>query len=194
MTRPAVFLDRDGTMIVEHGYLDELSLIEPFPWTAEALRLLHDAGYAVIVVTNQAGVARGYFSEALVPAVHARLDALLAEEGAHVDGYYYCPHHPDGVVPEFAMACDCRKPSPGMIRRAASDLGLDVARSYVVGDRWLDVELAQRAGATGLLVRTGYGSQEEAAPVAGVQAAAVFDTLLHAAHWIAGRGAASGAR
>ena len=110
---PAVFLDRDGTVIQERGYLDRLELIELFPWSVEAIRLLKDAGYAVVIVTNQAGIARGYFDEAFVQAAHVHLDALLRESGAVVDGYYYCPHHPDGDVERYRLACDCRKPAPG---------------------------------------------------------------------------------
>jgi D-glycero-D-manno-heptose 1,7-bisphosphate phosphatase len=181
--RPAVFLDRDGTLIEEKGYLSELDQVQPFPWSAEAVRLLRDAGFAVVVVTNQAGVARGFFDEAFVRATHAQLDARLEAAGAAVDGYYYCPHHPDGSVERYRLTCRCRKPAPGMIEAAARDLGLDVARSFVVGDKWLDVGLAENAGATGLLVRTGYGRDEEADPQ-GHRPAAIVDTLIDAAHWI----------
>ena len=155
--KPAVFLDRDGTLIEERGYLDRLDLIAPFPWASAALRRLRDAGYALVLVTNQAGVARGYFDEAFVQEAHRHLAALLAADGAVLDGYYYCPHHPDGTVAGYRRTCRCRKPGPdgGAGRR---DLGLDVARSFVVGDKWLDVELAANAGARGILVRTGYGA------------------------------------
>ena len=123
--RPAVFLDRDGTVIEERGYLGRLDLIEVFPWSAEAIRLLNEAGYAVVIVTNQAGIARGLFDEEFVQAAHARLDALLREQGAVVDGYYYCPHHPDGIVDRYRIRCGCRKPAPGMVQQAAADLDLD---------------------------------------------------------------------
>ena len=182
--RPAVFLDRDGTVIEERGYLGRLDLIELFPWSAEAIRLLGDAGYAVVIVTNQAGIARGLFDEAFVHAAHARLDAILREHGALVDGYYYCPHHPDGSVDRYRLRCECRKPAPGMVRLAAVDLVLDVARSFVVGDKWLDIGLARNAGATGVLVRTGYAGGEEAVPPAGSEPAVIVDTLLDAARWI----------
>jgi D-glycero-D-manno-heptose 1,7-bisphosphate phosphatase len=182
--RPAVFLDRDGTVIQERGYLDRLELIELFPWSAEAIRLLKDAGYAVVIVTNQAGIARGYFDEAFVQAAHVHLDALLRERGVVVDGYYYCPHHPDGAVERYRLACDCRKPAPGLVRRAAADLGLDVGRSFVVGDKWLDVGLAVNAGARGILVRTGYGGHDVPAGPPGYECAATVDTLLDAARWI----------
>jgi D-glycero-D-manno-heptose 1,7-bisphosphate phosphatase len=182
--RPAVFLDRDGTVIEERGYLGRLDLIELFPGSAQAIRLLKDAGYAVVIVTNQAGVARGLFDEAFVQSAHARLDAMLREEGALVDGYYYCPHHPDGSVDGYSLTCECRKPAPGMVRQAAADLDLDVARSFVVGDKWLDIGLATNAGARGVLVRTGYGGGEDVRPPAGCEPVVIADTLLDAARWI----------
>ena len=178
--KPAVFLDRDGTLIEERGYLDRLDLIAPFPWASSALRRLRDAGYALVLVTNQAGVARGYFDEAFVQEAHRHLAAMLAADGAVLDGYYYCPHHPDGTVAGYRRTCRCRKPGPGMVEQAAADLGLDVARSFVVGDKWLDVELAANAGARGILVRTGYGAGTEAAPPAGVALYGVADTLADA--------------
>jgi D-glycero-D-manno-heptose 1,7-bisphosphate phosphatase len=181
--RPAVFLDRDGTLIEERGYLDRLDSIEPFPSTPEALRLLKDAGYALVVVTNQAGVARGFFDEPFVQEAHRHLAALLARHGIVLDGYYYCPHHPEGMVDTYRRACRCRKPGPGMVEQAAADLDLDVARSFVIGDKWLDIELAKNAGARGILVRTGYGGLEGQAPP-GVEPLAVVDTLLDAAHEI----------
>lgn len=179
----AVFLDRDGTMIEERGYLDRLDLVSPFPYTAESLVRLRHAGFAIVVVTNQAGVARGYFDEPFVRSVHAHLDALLGEAAAP-DAYYFCPHHPDGVVEGYARRCRCRKPAPGMIEQAAADLGLDVARSFVVGDKWLDVGLANQAGARGILVRTGYGEHEADRAPADVEAEAVVATLADAASYI----------
>ena len=193
--RPAVFLDRDGTMIEERGYLDRLELVSPFPYTAEAIRMLRAAGYAIVVVTNQAGVARGFFDEAFVRRVHAHLDALLAPHDAVPDAYYYCPHHPEGVVDAYRRACACRKPAPGMIHAAAADLGLDVARSFVVGDKWLDVGLANQAGARGILVRTGYGETSADDPPPGVHAHVVVPTLREAAEYIVANGSrASAAR
>jgi D-glycero-D-manno-heptose 1,7-bisphosphate phosphatase len=182
--RPAVFLDRDGTVIEERGYLGRLDLIELFPWSAEAIRLLSEAGYAIVIVTNQAGVARGLFDEAFVHSAHARLDEMLRERGAAVDGYYYCPHHPEGSLDRYRVACGCRKPAPGMVRQAAIELGLDMDRSFVVGDKWLDIGLARNAGATGVLVRTGYAGGDAAVPPAGCEPAVTVDTLLDAARWI----------
>jgi D-glycero-D-manno-heptose 1,7-bisphosphate phosphatase len=186
--RPAAFIDRDGTIIEEAGYLDRFELIAPYPWSARAMRRLKDAGYALVVVTNQAGVARGYFDEAFVREAHQRLDAMLRAEGVDVDGYYYCPHHPEGTIDEYRQVCDCRKPAPGLVRLAARDLDLDISRSFVIGDKWLDVALAQNAGTTGVLVRTGYGRGIETAPPEGVRAEVIVDTLLDAAEWIVGHG------
>jgi len=186
---PAIFLDRDGTLIEERGYLGDLSQISVFPYSAPALLDLRAAGYALVVVTNQAGVARGFFDEAFVRTAHEALDRMLRAQGVVIDGYYYCPHHPAGVVEGYRRDCRCRKPAPGMIEDAARDLGLDVARSWVIGDKWLDVELAVRAGARGVLVRTGYGAASESAPPPGVEPAAVVDDLGEAARWILARDA-----
>jgi D-glycero-D-manno-heptose 1,7-bisphosphate phosphatase len=185
--RRAVFLDRDGTIIEERGYLGRLDLIAPFPYTADALVRLRGAGYLVVVVTNQAGVARGYYSEAFVTEAHHHLDALLAPEGAAPDAYYYCPHHPEGVVEGYRAVCRCRKPAPGMVEQAARDWDIDVSRSFVVGDKWLDVGLANQAGARGILVRTGYGEATADAPPPGVHAERVVPTLREAADYILSR-------
>jgi len=182
--RPAVFLDRDGTLIEERNYLDRLDLIAPFPGVAAALTRLRDAGFALVLVTNQAGVARGYFDERLVRAAHVHLAELFARDGIVLDGYYYCPHHPEGAVEAYRRMCRCRKPAPGMVEEAARDLDLDVARSFVIGDKWLDVELAKNAGARGILVRTGYGADMEAEPPHGLQPFAIVDTLAEAAEVI----------
>ena len=180
----AVFLDRDGTMIEDVGYLDALSRVEFYPWTVDAIRLLNRAGLPVVVVTNQSGIARGLFSEAFVGETHRHIDARLAAGGARVDAYYYCPHHPDGRVAAYARACDCRKPGRALIDRAAADLGLDPGRSFVVGDKWLDVQLGRAVGARAILVRTGLGAAEERRPPAGVTADAVVDNLAAATAWI----------
>ena len=182
---PAVFLDRDGTIIEEAGYLNRLDLIALFPGSAAALRSLQQGGYALVVVTNQGGVARGYFDERFVHDAHRTLDAMLRAEGVVVDAYYYCPHDPAGTVEGYCHVCECRKPAAGLVHKAAQDLGLDVARSFVVGDKWKDVELARNVGARGILVRTGYGrSMEAMGSPAGVGVAAIVDTLLEASEWI----------
>ena len=185
--KAAVFLDRDGTMIEDVGYLDSLSRVAFYPWTADVIRALNGAGLAVVVVTNQAGIARGLFSEAFVNETHRYIDARLAAAGARVDAYYYCPHHPGGRVAPYTRCCECRKPGRGMIDKAASDLGLDPAQSFVVGDKWLDVQLGRAVGARAILVRTGMGAAEEMQPLDGVAADVVVDNLAAAASWIISR-------
>lgn len=180
----AVFLDRDGTMIEDVGYLDALSQVSIYPWTVDAIRMLNRAGLRVVVVTNQSGIARGMFSEAFVGETHRHLDARLAAGGARLEAYYYCPHHPDGRVAAYTRACDCRKPGPGMIERAVRDLGVDPRRSFVVGDTWRDVQLGRAVGARTILVRTGMGAVEERQPPDGVAADAVVDNLAAATAWI----------
>ena len=180
----AVFLDRDGTIIEEFGYLNRLDRVVFFPWSIDAIRALNAAGFRVIVVTNQAGVARGYYDEAFVRATHALIDQRVRAGRAYIDAYYYCPHHPEGRVDEYRAACECRKPSPGMIRRAEREFGIDPARSFVVGDRWLDVEFGRAAGARSILVRTGYGLNEEARPDDAVRPDLVADNLMEAVAWI----------
>jgi D-glycero-D-manno-heptose 1,7-bisphosphate phosphatase len=182
--KPAVFLDRDGTIIEDVGYLDSLSRVAFYPWTVDAIRALNRAGLPVVVVTNQSGIARGLFDAAFVAETHRYIDARLAAGGARVDAYYYCPHHPAGQVAAYARACDCRKPGRGMIDQAARDLGLDPARSFVAGDKWLDVQLGRAVGARAILVRTGTGAAEEMQPPEGVAADVVVDNLAAAASWI----------
>jgi D-glycero-D-manno-heptose 1,7-bisphosphate phosphatase len=183
----AVFLDRDGTIIEEVGYLDRPERVEFFPWTIDAVRVLNRAGLAVVLVSNQSGVARGFFTEAVVDEVHRRMAAMLAEGGARIDAYYYCPHHPDGKVPALARKCDCRKPGRGLVDKAARELGVDPARSFVVGDRWLDVALGRAVGAQSILVRTGYGASEEEKQPDDMTADAIVDNLIAASSWILGR-------
>jgi D-glycero-D-manno-heptose 1,7-bisphosphate phosphatase len=180
----AVFLDRDGTIIEEVGYLDRPERVELYPYSIEAIRALNRAGLKLVMVTNQSGVARGFFSEEVVHAVHRHIADLLAAGGAWLDAYYYCPHHPDGRIAQYAVACQCRKPERGMVDRAVQELGIDPARSFTVGDRWLDVALAQTVGARGVLVRTGYGLTEEQKPKLDVRADAIVNNLAEAAGWI----------
>jgi len=186
--KSAVFLDRDGTIIEDVGYLDSCAGIRLFPWSVDAIRAFNRAGLPVVVVTNQAGIARGLLTEPILHEIHHALTAKLKEGGATIDAYYHCPHHPDGSVAEFARACECRKPGRAMVDRAAKDLNLDPSRSFVVGDKWIDVGLARAAGAKGVLVRTGYGATEEAHPREGFAADAIVDNLAAAASWILGAG------
>jgi D-glycero-D-manno-heptose 1,7-bisphosphate phosphatase len=184
MASSAVFLDRDGTLIEEVGYLDRVDRVELYPWTIDAVRAFNRAGLRVVLVSNQSGVARGFFTEAVVEDVHRHLASLLRAGGAHIDAYYYCPHHPDGKVPQYALACECRKPQRGLVDRAVRELDVDPERSYVVGDRWLDVALARAVGAKGILVRTGYGATEEMRPPEGLRADAIADNLIGATSWV----------
>ena len=182
--KPAVFLDRDGTLIEDVGYLDTLSRMTFYPWTVDAVRMLNRAGLAVVVVTNQSGIARGLFEDTFVGETHREMDARFEAGGARIDAYYYCPHHPDGRVAVYARPCECRKPGRGMIDRASADLGLDPVHSFVVGDTWTDVGLGRAVGARSILVRTGVGAEQEAAPIEGVKADAVVDNLAAAVSWI----------
>ena len=181
-----MFLDRDGTIIEDVGYLRRLEQIALFPWSVDAIRCLNRAGLPVVVTTNQAGVARGVFTEAFVDETHGELTRRLEAGGAHIDAYYYCPHHPTkGTVAEYAKVCDCRKPGCGMVDRAARDRGLDPARSFVVGDTWLDVGMARAAGARGILVRSGMGAeQERSMQPPDLNADAIVDNLAAAVSWI----------
>ena len=158
--RRAVFIDRDGTISEEVGYVNHVSRFRVFPFAAEAVRTLRGRGWLAVLVTNQSGVARGYFEEDLVGAVHQLLTDELARGGARLDAVYYCPHHPSVGEPPYRLDCDCRKPKPGLLLRAARDLGLDLARCWVVGDRYGDTELARNAGARSAFVLTGYGRGE----------------------------------
>jgi D-glycero-D-manno-heptose 1,7-bisphosphate phosphatase len=158
---PAAFLDRDGTIIEDLGYLGDPDGIRFIPGAIQALQVLHRAGYRLVLVTNQAGVARGLITEADVGRVNARLAARLAEAGVPLHGVYYCPHHPEHGPPEYRRDCDCRKPKPGMIHQAMRDLDLDPARSVVIGDHGTDAALAQTfPGMRAILVRTGHGAEE----------------------------------
>jgi D-glycero-D-manno-heptose 1,7-bisphosphate phosphatase len=182
-----IFLDRDGTIIEEVGYLDRPERVEFFPWTIDAVRTFNRAGLGVFLVSNQSGIARGFFTDAVVEQVHRKIADMLAAGGAHIDAYYYCPHHPDGSVRELAKVCGCRKPARGLVDRAASEFGVDPERSFVVGDRWLDVGLARAVGAKAVLVRTGYGDSEERKPPKDLNADVVVDNLIAASSWILGR-------
>jgi D-glycero-D-manno-heptose 1,7-bisphosphate phosphatase len=182
--RPAVFLDRDGTLIEDIGYLRFARDVAFYPWTVDAVRALNQAGLPVVVTTNQSGVARGILTESMIDDVHRHISSSLDAGGAHIDAYYYCPHHPEATVATYRKRCDCRKPACGMIERAAADLGLDPSRSFVVGDKWIDVGAAHAAGARGVLVRTGYGADEETEPPPDLPADAIVDNLVEAVSWI----------
>lgn len=184
----AVFLDRDGTLIEETGYANAMDQIIIYPYAALSLELLKRAGFLLIVVSNQAGVAKGLVDPSFPDAVVAHLqERLRFDAGPAIDGGYHCPHHSEGTVPHLARRCDCRKPEIGMIERAASDFQIDLSGSYLVGDHLSDVEAAHRAGMRGVLLMTGHGA-DAAAKLDGASPAQRPDfiaaDLLHAARWI----------
>lgn len=160
----ALFLDRDGTVLVEKGYVTTVEDVELLPGVAGAIEAAVSAGWKVIIVTNQACVAKGLITEDELGAIHQRMLAMLGAEGAFLDGVYWCPHHPEGSVPEFSIACSCRKPLPGLLEQAAAEHGLELADCVMVGDTLRDLEAGRAAGARTILVRTGKGeatSREE---------------------------------
>ena len=155
----AVFLDRDGTINEEVGYLDRLDKLKIIPSAYEAIRLINESGMKAVVISNQAGVARGFFTEHFVKITHEHLQTALRQEGAYIDNFYYCPHHPlEGIKP-YRRVCNCRKPAPGMLLQAAHDLDIDLTRSYMVGDRFNDIEAGKEIGVRGILVKTGFGQE-----------------------------------
>ena len=160
MKRRAVFIDRDGTISEEVGYINHPSRFRVFPFASSAIKLLNESGWLAIVVTNQAGVARGYFSEEMIQTVHEGLRRDLERDGAKLDGIYYCAHHPSVGEPPYRFDCDCRKPKPGLINRAIEEFEIDPSSSWMVGDRYSDVELARNAGIHSAFVLTGYGRGE----------------------------------
>ena len=160
MTKPAVFIDRDGTISEEVGYVNHPSRFRLFPYSSEAIKRLNEGNWLAILVTNQAGVARGYFSEEIITEVHNRLNKDLALENAHLDAIYYCAHHPSVGEAPYRIDCDCRKPKAGLIKRAAADFEIDLGNSWMVGDRYSDIELAHNAGLQSAFVLSGYGRGE----------------------------------
>jgi len=154
-----VFLDRDGTICEEVGYLNSLDQMKLIPRSGEAVGLLNRGGFKVVVITNQAGVARGYFPEAILENLHAQMIRLLRAEGAEVDGIYYCPHHPTDGLPPYLRECNCRKPATGLLEKAAADLNLDLSSAFMIGDHFSDVECGQRIGAGTVLLLTGHGPE-----------------------------------
>lgn len=160
MRRRAAFIDRDGTISEEVGYVNHPSRFQLYPYSAEAIKLLNDSGWLAIVVTNQAGVARGYFSEDVILEIHGRLEQQMNEASARLDGIYYCAHHPTLGEPPYRLDCNCRKPKAGLIERAATDFEIDLPASWVIGDRYSDIELARNAGVNSAFVLSGYGRGE----------------------------------
>ena len=160
--RPAVFLDRDGVLNIDHHYVHRPDQFEWVTGAPAAIKYLNQRGYHVFVVTNQSGVARGYYTEDDVEQLHRHINRELARHDAHVDAWFYCPHHPSGKG-SYALPCSCRKPLPGMLRAAALRYDIDLEQSYMVGDKQADIEAGMAAGCHTILVRTGYGEKEEQA-------------------------------
>jgi D-glycero-D-manno-heptose 1,7-bisphosphate phosphatase len=189
----AVFLDRDGTVNEEVGYMTDLTKLRLIRGAGAAIRQLNDSGFLVVLVTNQSGVARGFFPESLVREAHERLDEMLRTEGARIDAFYYCPHHPTAGNSHYTRDCDCRKPRTGLIERAVRDLDIDVSRSYMVGDKWSDIELGHRAGVRAILVQSGFAADDAGnRRTDGTQDPDLFaHSLTEAADWIITREARS---
>jgi D-glycero-D-manno-heptose 1,7-bisphosphate phosphatase len=177
----AVFLDRDGTINEEVGYLDGLEKLRVFPEAFAAVRLINHAGMKTVVITNQSGIGRGFFDEAFVDRVHAEISRRFLAEGGLIDGFYYCPHHPTEGSGPYRQTCSCRKPEPGLLLKAAKDLDIELGKSYMIGDVAKDVEAGQRAGAKGILVRTGYG---EVAAMGSTRPDYIAPDILAAVRWI----------
>ena len=186
MKKPAVFIDRDGTVNEQMGYINHISRFILLPGAAEAIKLLNDHQYFAIIVSNQSGVARDYFPIELVDEVHAHMRVLLEKKGAFVDGVFFCPHYAKGVVPEYSIECDCRKPKTGLIEKACEAFAVDMENSYVIGDRYSDIEMALRLNMKGILVTTGYGlgDIEYVFPRLSFKPAHVAKDLLHAVRWV----------
>jgi D-glycero-D-manno-heptose 1,7-bisphosphate phosphatase len=160
MINRAIFLDRDGTLNEEAGYIASADRFRLYSFAAEALRLINQSDLKAIVLTNQSGVARDYFTETALIEIHELMRGTLRLQGARIDAIYYCAHHPDYGSPPYRLDCDCRKPRPGLAEKAARDFDLDLKRCYVIGDRYRDIETAYAVGARGVLVMTGYGREE----------------------------------
>lgn len=186
---PAIFLDRDGTINEEVGYIESLDKLVIIPAAFEAIRLINLSGFLAVVVTNQSGIAKALFSEAFVRKTHEQLQAALKQKGAAIDAFYYCPHHPTEGDPPYRQVCDCRKPAPGLFLQAARDMSIDLAGSFMIGDRYRDMEAAHRAGVKGVLVKTGYGADvlENIGPDQETPEGKpdfIAGNILQAVHWI----------
>lgn len=181
MSRPAIFLDRDGTICHDPGYLADPKALRLLPQVGKALSLLQRRGFHLIVVSNQSAIARGFLTEAQLEVIHQRLRERLQRQGVRLRGIYYCPHHPEEGYPPYRRRCDCRKPQGGLVRRAAAEHQIALSRSYVIGDQATDIALARRMGMKAILVLTGDGRRhlEE-----GVKPDYVAPNLLAAARWI----------
>ena len=185
----AVFLDRDGTINEEVGYLDSLDKLKIIPNSYEAIRLINLSGMKALVITNQAGVAKGFFTEEFVNLINERLRTDLLRMGASIDKFYYCPHHPTEGIGIYLRECSCRKPAPGMLLNAAQELNIDLTQSYLIGDRFRDMEAGRKVGVRGILVKTGFGQgllqddgPDEATPEGKPEF--IAEDILEAVQWI----------
>lgn len=178
---PVIFLDRDGTINEEVNYLYKPEELRIFTGVSEAIRMLREAGYKIIVITNQAGVARGYYTEADVTRLHDYLNRQLAGERAHIDAFYYCPHHPEHGLGSYRVSCSCRKPGTGMFEMAEQDFPVDKERSWMVGDKLIDAEAGHAYGIRTVLVGTGYGQEARRQDVEGEFYDIFAETLMDAA-------------
>ncbi|MBN2365593.1 MAG: HAD family hydrolase [Calditrichaeota bacterium] len=183
--KPAFFLDRDGTVCEEVGYLSDIRNLRLIAGSAEAIRRINNNNWKVVIITNQSGVSKGYMDEETVRQINDALLEMLREENVRVDGIYYCPHHLQGNPP-YNISCECRKPASGMLRQASKDLDIDIRRSVLVGDKLTDVETANRLDIPGILVRTGFGREESRSlisPVLTRPPAYIAEDLLDAVRW-----------
>lgn len=188
MKRKAVFIDRDGTINKEVNYLHKVEDLEILPGVAEAIKLLNDRGFLVIVPTNQSGIARGYYGIEDMQKINEEISLRLAKEGAHIDAFYFCPHHSKGKVSDFAISCNCRKPKPGMFLDAAKDFDVDFAGSFSIGDKIRDLTPAKQLGCRGILVKTGYGEEElKERETWQVKPDYVAEDMMDGAEWIVRR-------
>jgi D-glycero-D-manno-heptose 1,7-bisphosphate phosphatase len=186
MRERAIFIDRDGTLNEEVGYITEVTQFRLYNFASEAVRLINDAGLRAIVLTNQSGIARGLFDEQFLLRLHRRMEESLKLGGARLDAIYYCPHHPELGEPPYRQDCECRKPKPGLIERAMKDFHLNLRRSFVIGDRYRDVEMGCRAGTRCVMVMTGHGREEFRSQRASwkVQPEHIAENMLEAVRWI----------
>ena len=157
----AVFVDRDGTINVDVDFLSSPDQLQLIPRSADAIKELNDLGIPVIVITNQSGIARGLFSEKDLHQIHSTMDEMLGRQGATVSAYYYCPHHPNDGIDPYIKDCECRKPKPGMLNDAKREFGLNLQRSFIIGDKCIDIETGKSVGAVAIQVSTGYGLKEK---------------------------------
>jgi len=198
MKNRAIFIDRDGTLNEEVGYITEKTQFRLFTFAAESIKMINDAGWYAVLITNQAGIARGHYSEEFLQGLHAQMELTLLRNGARLDAIYYCPHHPDFGEPPYRQDCNCRKPKPGLIEKAAKDFSLDLKECYVIGDRKRDLESGQTVGTRSVLVLTGYGRAEYRDAIRQRPPDHVAENLLEAVRWIfenhAARSASAGNR